>query len=332
MSGGRNLVIGASGFLGSHVTRRLVERGALVRVMLRPTSSTKAIEDLNVDKHYGNVFDTEALRRAMDGCDNVFYCVVDARAWLRDTRPLYRTNVDGLRNVLEVAKAADLNRFVFTSTIGTIGAPADRPAIEDDANDWHHLGGGYIGSRVEAERLVLRCAEDEGLPAVAMCVAMTYGAGDWQPTPHGAMLAAAAAGRMPFYVNNLATESVGIDDAAEAMILASERGRPGQRYIVSERYLEMRDVLTTAAESVGARPPRIGIPLPLAYRFCALGDVAARVLRRELMLSTMNLRLLELLPQMEHDKATRELGWCPGSTLTAIEQAAHFFQDVARTR
>ena len=199
--------------------------------------------------------------------------------------PLYRTNVDGLRNVLEVAKAADLNRFVF-----------------------------------------------EGLPAVAMCVAMTYGAGDWQPTPHSAILAAAAAGRMPFYINNLATESVGIDDAAEAKILASERRRPGQRYIISERYLEMRDLLTTAAEAVGARPPRMGIPLPLAYRFCALGDVAARVLRRELRLSTMDLRLLDLLPRMEHDKATRELGWCPESTLTAIEQAAHFFQNVTRTR
>ncbi|MGO9099208.1 MAG: NAD-dependent epimerase/dehydratase family protein [Mycobacterium sp.] len=332
MSSGRNLVIGASGFLGSHVTRRLVERGASVRVMLRPTSSTKAIKGLDVDKRYGDVFDTEALRSAMDGCDNVFYCVVDARAWLRDPRPLYRTNVDGLRNVLEAAKTANLNRFVFTSTIGTIGTPADRPATEDDANDWHDLGGGYIGSRVEAERLVLRCAEDDGLPAVAMCVAMTYGAGDWQPTPHGSLLAAAAAGRMPFYVKDLATESVGIDDAAEALILASERGRTGQRYIVSERYLELRDVLTTAAEAVGARPSRIGIPLSLAYRFCALGDVGTRVLRRDFFLSTMSLRLLDLLPQMDHAKATRELGWCPGSTLTAIEQAARFFQDVARTR
>lgn len=330
MSDRRNLVIGASGFLGSHVTQRLVERGESVRVMLRSTSSTKAIHGLDVEKHFGDIFDTKALRTALDGCDNVFYCVVDTRAWLRDPAPVYRTNVEGLRNVLHVAKSADLNRFVFTSTIGTIGIPDDdRPATEDDANEWQDLGGGYIRSRVEAERLVLRCAEEDGLPAVAMCVANTYGAGDWQPTPHGSLVAAAAAGRMPFYVNGLATESVGIDDAAEALILASEKGRPGQRYIVSERYLELRDLLTTAAEAVGARPPKIGLPLPLVYRLCALGDVAARALRRDLLLSTTSVRLLDVLPPMDHTKAVQELGWCPGSTLTAVEQAARFFRNVS---
>lgn len=323
----RNLVVGASGFLGSHVTQRLVERGESVRVMLRRTSSTKAIEGLDVEKHYGDIFDTEALRAAMDGCDNVFYCVVDTRAWLRDPQPVYRTNVDGLRNVLDVAKTVDLNKFVFTSTIGTIGIPHDRPATEDDANEWQDLGGGYIRSRVEAERLVLRHAEEDGLPAVAMCVANTYGAGDWQPTPHGSLVAAAAAGRMPFYVNGLATESVGIDDAAEALILASEKGRPGQRYIISERYLSLRDLLTTAAEAVGARPPKVGLPLPLVYRLCALGDVAARVLRRDLLLSTTSVRLLDVLPPMDHTKAVQELGWSPGSTLAAVEQAARFFRD-----
>ncbi|OBK63098.1 NAD-dependent dehydratase [Mycobacterium colombiense] len=330
MNAGRNLVIGASGFLGSHVTRRLVERGDDVRVMLRPTSSTKGINDLDIEKRYGDIFDSEALRTAMEGCDNVFYCVVDTRAWLRDPRPVFRTNVDGLRNVLDVATSADLSKFVFTSTIGTIGIPQKGLATEDDVNEWHHLGGPYIQSRLEAERLVLRLSE-EGFPAVAMCVANTYGPGDWQPTPHGSLLAAAAAGKVPFYVNDLVTESVGIDDAAEALILAAEHGRNGHRYIVSERYLSVRDLLTTAALAVGARPPRFGLPLSLVYRLGSLGDVAARMLKRDLLLSTMSVRLLDILPPMDNSKAVKELGWSPNSTLTAVEQAARFFREVAST-
>ena len=123
MTGAKKLVIGASGFVGSHVTRQLADRGDDVRVLIRRTSSTKAIDDLDVEYHYGDIFDDTALRAAMAGCDDVFYCVVDTRAWLRDPTPLFRTNVEGLRHVLDAAINADLRRFVFTSTIGTIGIP-----------------------------------------------------------------------------------------------------------------------------------------------------------------------------------------------------------------
>ena len=110
------LVIGANGFLGSHVTRQLVESGAEVRAMVREGANTTGIDDLAVQRLYGDVFDTEVLHRAMAGCDDVYYCVVDTRAWLPDPAPLFRTNVDGTRNVLEVARAMDLRRFVFISS------------------------------------------------------------------------------------------------------------------------------------------------------------------------------------------------------------------------
>ena len=157
------LVIGASGFVGSHVTRQLVEGGEDVRVMLRKTSSTKGIDDLNVEHHYGDIFDDDALRAAMAGCDFVFYCVVDTRFWLRDPAPLFRTNVEGLRHVLDAAADADLKRFVFTSTTGTLAADHSKPVTEDDPFNWHGVGGPYIESRVEAENLVLAYARDKGL-------------------------------------------------------------------------------------------------------------------------------------------------------------------------
>jgi len=113
-----------------------------VRVILRPTSSTRAIDDLDLDRHYGEIFDDDALRTAMSGCDDVFYCVVDTRAWLRDPAPLFRTNVEGMRHVLDAALNTDLRRFVFTSTIGTIGRRAiGRPATEEDQFNWADKGG-----------------------------------------------------------------------------------------------------------------------------------------------------------------------------------------------
>ncbi|WP_156448355.1 NAD-dependent epimerase/dehydratase family protein, partial [Mycobacterium sp. NAZ190054] len=198
---GTKLVIGASGFLGSHVVKQLIAGGeGDVRVMIRSTSSTRGIDGLPVDVRYGDIFDTDALRGAMAGCDVVYYCVVDARPWLRDPRPMVRTNVDGLRNVLDVGVEADLHRFVFTSSIATIGLADGGLADERTAHNWLDRGGAYVRSRVEAENMVLGYCAEKGLPAVAMCVSNTYGPGDFLPTPHGGMLAAAVRGKLPFSI------------------------------------------------------------------------------------------------------------------------------------
>lgn len=171
-TGSTKLVIGASGFLGSHVTRQLVAAGEHVRVMLRHSSSTVALDDLDVERCYGDVFNREALRLAMDGCDVVYYCVVDTRAWLRDPAPLFSTNLEGLRNVLDIAVDANLLRFVFTSTVGTLANNAHRAVTESEGRNWSG-GGPYIASRVAAEQLLLEFAREKGLPAVALCVSTT---------------------------------------------------------------------------------------------------------------------------------------------------------------
>ncbi|HEV7423448.1 MAG TPA: NAD-dependent epimerase/dehydratase family protein [Mycobacterium sp.] len=333
MAGPKKLVIGASGFLGSHVTRQLVQRGDDVRVLVRTTSSTAALEGLDVEYHYGDVFDDDALRTAMTDVEDVFYCVVDTRAWLRDPTPLFRTNVEGLQHVLDAAVDADLRRFVFTSSIGTIGVRHDgRPATEADVMNWAGRGGGYIQSRVEAENLVLRHAAERGLPAVAMCVANTYGPADHQPTPHGGLLAAAAAGRMPVYIKGTASEVVGVEDAARALLLAAEKGRDGERYIISERFMSARELYETAAAAGGSKPPRFGIPLAVTYALGYAGDVAARVLRRDMALSSLSVRLMHIMSPMDHGKAERELGWQPEPIHDSIRRAADFYGEHRRRR
>jgi nucleoside-diphosphate-sugar epimerase len=321
--GPRKLVIGASGFLGSRVTRQLVTSGEDVRVMLRRTSSTKGIEDLDVERFYGDVFDGAALREAMSDCDVVYYCVVDARMWLRDPVPLFRTNVDGLRRVLDVAVQADLRKFVFTSTTGTLAINDSRPVTEDDAHNWDQ-GGPYIESRRAAENLVLGYAQEHGLAAVAMCISTTYGAGDWAPTPHGSIIAAVARGRFPVYFDYSA-EVVGIEDAARAMLAAADRGRTGERYIISDRYMSVRDINGIAAAAVGRKPPRIRIPLPVLKAAARINDLAAWILNRDLPLAYVGIRMAELMSPLDHSKAEHELGWAPEPVEVSIREAAQFF-------
>lgn len=136
--------------------------------MVRPAANTRSIDDLPLTRFHGDVFDTATVAEAMAGCDDVYYCVVDTRAWLRDPSPLFRTNVAGLRNVLDVATDASLRRFVFTSSYATVGRRRGHVATEDRVDTRKVTP--YVRSRVAAEDLVLQYAHDAGLPAVAMCV------------------------------------------------------------------------------------------------------------------------------------------------------------------
>ncbi|OBB01378.1 NAD-dependent dehydratase [Mycobacteriaceae bacterium 1482268.1] len=325
------LVMGATGFVGSHVTRKLVERGDDVRVYLRKSSNTVAIDDLDVERFYGDLRDDETMRAAMADRDAVFYCVVDTRFYLRDPSPLFETNVESLRRVLDVAVQADLYRFVFCSTIGTIAiAEEGESATEDMPFNWAGKGGAYIESRRQAEDMVLRYARERGLPAVAMCVSNPYGPGDWQPN-QGLMVQRAALGKIPAYVKGVASEVVGIEDVADAFLLAAERGRVGQRYIISESFMSMRDMLTTAARAVGAKPPRFGVPLPLVYAVGGLLGLAGRLLRRDLPMNVHGVRLMHIMSPADHSKATRELGWQPRPTAESIRRAAQFYVEQQKT-
>ena len=160
-------------------------------------------------------------------------------------------------------------------------------------------------------------------------VSNPYAPPDWQPR-HGMFVQLAALGRLPFYIRGVGAEVVGIDDVADALLLAAQRGRIGQRYIISERYMTHRELVTIAAEAVGARPPRLGIPMALVYGFAQLSDTVGSLIHRDIPISRQSARLIELTSPASHDKATRELGWYPTPTEHFIQRAAQ--THVARSR
>jgi dihydroflavonol-4-reductase len=322
------LVIGANGYLGSHVTRQLVDDGQDVRVMVRAGANTIGIDDLEVTRFIGDIWDDQVLHEAMVGCDVVYYCVVDTRGWLKNPAPLFRTNVEGTRNVLEVAcdeaVAAGLERFVFTSSYVTVGRKRGRVATEDDVIVDRGLTA-YVRSRVQAENLVMQYVREHGLPAVAMCVSTTYGAGDWGRTPHGAIIAGAAFGKLPFVMSGIQLEAVGIDDAARALVLAAEKGRIGERYLISEKMISNADVVRIAADAAGVPAPTKSVPLAMSWLMAVLGSAKARLRGTDEQLSIDSLRLMRAEAPVDCSKAKRELGWQPRPVEDSIREAARFW-------
>lgn len=327
------VVIGANGFLGSHVTRQLMADGHNVRTMVRAGANTAGIDDLPTERFTGDIFDDDVLRAAMTGCDDVYYCVVDTRAWLSDPKPLYRTNVEGTRNVLDVAAAVHrehpFRRFVYTSSYACVGRRRGRVAGEADQIPDGAALTDYVRTRLIAEKMVLARARDGELPAVAMCVSTTYGPGDVGRTPHGAIIAGAAFGKLPFVLDRIELEAVGVDDAARAMILAAEHGRIGERYLISEKMISNAEVVRIAAEAAGVPAPTKRIPLPVAYALAALGSAKQRLPgAKDERLNLTALSLMRAEAPVDCTKARRELGWAPAPVEDAIRAAARWWVEL----
>jgi dihydroflavonol-4-reductase len=324
----KTLVLGASGFLGSHVTKALCEQGRDVRVLVRQTSNTEAIDHLPLERIHGDVLDCASLKQAMQGCDSIFYCVVDTRAWLRDPAPLYRVNVDGLRNAMDAALETGVKKFVFTSTFGTIGRREDGPSSEADEFNWWDDAPEYIRCRVVAENLFMEYCRDRGLPGVACCIGNTYGPDDVGPTPHGELVKNVALGRMPIYWDG-GGPSLGIKDAATGMILAEKNGQVGERYAFAERWVTFRELFSLTARAGAVKPPALKLPIAVLYAAAFLSELVCRLTRRESKITVSSIKCSRLLPDIDCSKARTELGWTPEPIEESIAQAVDYYMNSA---
>ncbi|HEY6452275.1 MAG TPA: hopanoid-associated sugar epimerase [Steroidobacteraceae bacterium] len=322
----RALVTGATGFVGSAVARALLQAGWQVRALARRNSDRRNLQGLALDVVIGDLADRASLEGALEDCQGLFHVAADYRLGTRDPAALYRTNVEGTRNILDAARTTGVHRSVYTSSVATIGLPADgTPGREDTPVALGDMIGHYKRSKFLAEELVREMARG-GAPVVIVNPSTPIGPGDVKPTPTGRMVLDAAAGRMPAYVDT-GLNVVHVDDVAVGHLLAFERGRIGERYILGGRDMTLREILTDIARLEGRSPPRIRLPrtalLPIAYAAEALSRLRARPAR----ITVEGLRMARKRMFYSSDKAVRELGYRARAPGEAFADAVRWFRE-----
>lgn len=319
-------ITGATGFVGAAVAKKLLAAGYKVRALVRPRSNVENLRDLDVERVTGDLSDVQLLTRAMAGCDAVFHVAADYRLWTRDPRELYTSNVEGTKNVMEAAIAADVTRIVYTSSVATLAIGSDGHAgSEDSPGSLDAMIGHYKRSKFLAERVVLDMVRELGLPAVIVSPSTPIGPGDVKPTPTGKIIRDAIAGKLPAYVNT-GLNLVHVDDVAEGHMLALHRGVPGQNYILGGEDMSLKDILVEVASMTGGKPPRVRIPYALAYGIASIAECFAYVTNSDEPLATRDgVRMSRKIMYFSSDKARRELGYTSRPALVALHDAVNWF-------
>lgn len=320
------LVTGASGFIGSAVVRGLLQAGHEVRVLLRAQSNRCNIEGLPVSVATGDLTDRPSLERALKGCEALFHVAADYRIWVPDPDDLYRINVSGTRDLMLAAGAAGVKRVVYTSSVATLGLNGDHsPSDEDTPVTLAEMIGHYKRSKFLAEQEVHKLVQEAGLPAVIVNPSAPVGPRDVKPTPTGRLVLDAAKGRMPAYVDT-GLNVVHVDDVATGHVLAFERGRIGQRYILGACNMTLIEILRAIAEISGHRPPRLRLPPNVVLPFAYLSEMWARMTGGEPRISVDGVRLAKKYMFFSIDKARRELGFDPRPVEQALRDAIDWFR------
>jgi dihydroflavonol-4-reductase len=320
------LVTGATGFVGAAVARALLAAGWRVRVLVRAGADRGNLRHLAADIVEGDLADVSSLERALDGCSGLFHVAADYRLGARDPRPLYRTNVEGTRNILGAARKVGVARVVYTSSVATIGIPLDgSPGEERTPAALSDMIGHYKRSKYLAEE-VARDAARAGLPVIIVNPSTPVGPGDIKPTPTGQLVLDAARGRMPAYVDT-GLNVVHVDDVAAGHLLAFERGIAGERYILGGDDMTLRTILQQIAALAGRKPPRIRLPyaavLPIAY----LAEAFAAVSGRSGRVTLEGVRMSRKRMFFSSGKAVAELGYRWRPPLQAFDDALRWFRE-----
>lgn len=322
------LVTGATGFVGSAVARKLLAAGETVRVLARPGGDRRNIADLKVEIVEGDLRDRASLERALRGCSALFHVAADYRLWVPRPADIYRANVEGSRDIMLAAAEVGVSRIVYTSSVAVLGLLAGgTPADEDTPVALADMIGHYKRSKYQAEEEIRRLVREQGLPVVIVNPSTPIGPRDIKPTPTGRMIVDAAAGRMPAYVDT-GLNLVHVDDVALGHLMAFERGRIGERYILGAENLTLREILAAIAALTGRRAPRLRLPHNLILPVAAAAEGWARVAGgREPMVTLDSIRMAKKKMFFSAEKARRQLGFEPRPVEEALSEAVAWFRE-----
>ncbi|TFW28007.1 hopanoid-associated sugar epimerase [Massilia horti] len=321
----RVLITGAAGFVGSAVAHAALLRGYQVRVLVRGKSRRRNLHGLDAEVMEGDMRDEAGVRRALIGVRYLFHVAADYRLWAHDPGEIERNNLEGTGAVMRAALASGVERVVYTSSVATLRVDSRTvAATEADTLAPHEAIGAYKRSKVLAERLVERMVAEQGLPAVIVNPSTPVGARDVRPTPTGRIIVEAATGRMPAFVET-GLNVVGVDDVARGHLLALERGRIGERYILGGDNISLEQLLREIADLTGRRAPRVKLPVAPLYPLAHAAEAAARITGREPFLTVDGLKMSQNRMYFSSAKAERELDYRPGPYLEGLRAALSWF-------
>jgi dihydroflavonol-4-reductase len=320
------LVTGATGFVGAAVVRALVKSGVDVRVFARRNSDFTNLQPFKIDGAYGDLRDKDSLRKALNGCAQLYHVAAHYALWARDSSVFYDVNVTGTKNVMEAARDAGTERIVYCSTIGAIGLPPNGgPGTEETPVSLAHMAGHYKRSKYLAEQEVLKLAK-AGLPVVIVNPSAPVGEGDVRPTPTGQVIVDFMKGRMWAYIET-GMNIVDVDDVAAGHLLAMQKGRIGERYILGTKNLTLREVFGILSGLTGVKAPSVKLPrqcvLPLAYlnvAFSYVTNIPPRI-------PVEGVKMAKYKMHYDCSKALRELGIPQTPPEVALEKAVRWFRD-----
>src|SRR5271157_1525576 len=318
------LVTGATGFLGSHVARQLIARGDSVRVLMRVSSTNRAIADLPLEYVTGDLRDAASLDRALAGVKRVFHVAADYRLWAKRKQDIYDSNVGGTENVLAAAKRSGVEQLIYTSTVATIAV--DRPELPNEFTDakLEEMVGHYKRSKWMAEREVMQAAK-EGLPVIVAMPTTPVGPWDWKPTPTGKIILDFLNGKMPGYVET-GLNFVGVEECAAGHLLAAERGKVGERYLLGAENLTLKEMLDALAKITGLRAPGMKIPHGVALGVAYVESAFSRLVGKEPQIPVEGVKIAQHKMFVDASRAKRELGFQPGPVAAALERAVRWYQ------
>ena len=320
------LVTGASGFVGSAVARKLAERGHRVRVLMRKTSPATNLAGLDAEPIEGDMVDAASMRRAIQGARYLFHVAADYRLWARDPEEIVRNNRDGTRNAMEAALAEGVEKIVYTSSVATLKPIAGQSVGEDSRHDEQTAIGAYKRSKVVAERVVEAMIAERALPATIVSPSTPIGPRDVKPTPTGRILVEAATGRMPAYVDT-GLNLVHVDDVADGHLLALDKGKIGERYILGGQDATLAQMLGQIAELSNRKPPRINLPRGPLYPLAYAAEAFASLTGKEPFVTVDALNMSKHHMFFSSAKAERELGYTARPYREALRDALAWFTE-----
>jgi dihydroflavonol-4-reductase len=317
---------GATGFLGSHVARVLAAQGAELRLLVRPTSNLKNLEGLSAETATGDLRDPASLDNAMSGCDTVFHVAADYRLWARDPDEMYRSNVEGTRAILEAARKNGVRRAVYTSSVATMGFTRNgNPADEDSPVALADMIGHYKRSKFMAEQIALDAGRS-GMHVVVVNPTTPVGEQDIKPTPTGRIILDFLKRKFPAYIDT-GLNLVDVTECARGHVVARERGKSGERYILGGENLTLKQILDKLGAITGLSSPTVRLPYFFAFAAAAVDEtITGRILHREPRATIDAVRMGRKKMFASSAKAERDLGWKLVPAENALRRAVEWFR------